>query len=63
MYDVFLIQLCKKINKEVKDIEGYDNEVLDEEWVVGIQNGVRELMGFSNGYSNGVVDEYVNVRM
>lgn len=63
MYDVFLIQPRKKTNKEVKDTEGYDNEALDEERAAGTQNGARESMGLSNGHSNGVADEHVNVRM
>ncbi|XP_052722419.1 mucin-22-like isoform X3 [Crassostrea angulata] len=57
------IQPRKKTNKEVKDTEGYDNEALDEERAAGTQNGARESMGLSNGHSNGVADEHVNVRM
>ncbi|XP_065933583.1 uncharacterized protein [Magallana gigas] len=57
------IQPRKKTNQEVKDTEGYDNEALDEEQAAGTQNGARESMGLSNGHSNGVADEHVNVRM
>lgn len=57
------IQPRKKTNKEVKDTEGYYNQALDEEQAAGTQNGARESMGLSNGHSNGLADEHVNVRM
>nr|XP_034301819.1 uncharacterized protein LOC105345014 isoform X3 [Crassostrea gigas] len=57
------IQPRKKTNQEVKDTEGYDNEALDEERAAGTQNGARESIGLSNGHSNGVAGEHVNVRM
>lgn len=63
MYDVFLFQPRKKINKEVKDTVGYDNEALDEEQAARTQKRARESAGLSNGHSNGVADEHVNVKM